>query len=336
MHVLILGGTGLISTAITRQLLERGARVTHANRGMSANPFGDEVTSVRARRDDAARLTDIASHDRFDAVIDMVCYRPGEARIAVEAFAGRTDRYVMCSTVDVFTKPAPSYPVDESGERKPSPAFPYAHQKAECERILEDAFQAGRLPLTILRPAATYADSAVPSVGSFDLALERLRQGRPLIMHGDGSSLWAACHRDDVARTFVAALDSDVALGRSYNVPGTELLTWNAYWTAVAAAVGVQPEFVHIPTDVLGACAPRLAEWCVQNFQYDNVFNADAAARDLGFKYTVRWADGIGRALPGRVDRPVDPRERSAYEAVLAGWTPMTDALRDELRPLDL
>lgn len=336
MHVLILGGTGLISTAITRQLLDRGVRVTHANRGISPHRFDGEVTSVRARRDDVDALTALAEGEHFDAVIDMICFTPDEARIAVQALAGRTERYLMCSTVDVFTKPAPAYPLDETGERRPSPAFPYAYRKAECERILEDAFRAGRLPVTILRPAATYADSAVPSVGSFDLALERLRRGLPLIMHGDGSSLWAACHRDDVARAFIGALDNDVTVGRSYNVSGTELLTWDRYWAAVADAVGVRPEFVHIPTDVLGACAPKLSEWCVQNFQYDNVFSADAAVRDLGFAYTVRWADGIGRALPGRADRPVAPAERSAYEAILAAWTRMTRALREELGPLDL
>jgi nucleoside-diphosphate-sugar epimerase len=325
VRVLILGGTGLISTGITRQLLDRGDEVTLFNR--SGGSPGTSV--VGGDRADAAALRR-AWGDGHDVVVDMLCYTPHDARVALEAFA-RAPHYVMCSTVDVYTRPARYLPVDEDHERRPSEGFRYAHDKARCEDVLR---QSG-LPLTILRPAATYLDTAVPSIGSFDLAVERLTAGLPVILHGDGSSRWAACHRDDVARAFVAATRI-VPRGNAYNVTGHEALTFEAYWRSVADALGVEPTFVKIPAEVLGAVAPRMSEWCVRNFQYDNVFDCSAAARDLGFASTVPWADGIARSLKDRVPRPVPAAERDGYDAIVAAWSRAAASMRAELRPRDL
>ena len=108
------------------------------------------------------------------------------------------------------------------------------------------------------------------------------------MLHGDGTGLWASCHRDDVAAAFVAALGNPAARGRAYTVAGSELLTWDAYWTQVAHALGVgDPEIVHVPSALLHAAAPDLAEWCWLNFRHDNVFDCSAAGRDLGFRQRV-------------------------------------------------
>jgi nucleoside-diphosphate-sugar epimerase len=333
MRVLILGGTGLISTGITTELLRRGDEVTHLVRGTQPALAG--VRTIRGDRRDPAALARAFGRGH-DAVIDMLCFNADEAGLAVEAFGGGDTRYVMCSTVDVYTKPAARLPVDESHERDPDPAFDYAWGKAAAERVLEEAGRRGDLPVTILRPAATYLDSAVPSIGSFDLAVERLLAGLPVILHGDGSGLWAACHRDDVARAFVAAAEVPAAAGRAYNVTGDELLTWNAYWTAVATALSVEPRFVHIPTDLLAACAPSAAAWCARNFQYDNVFDCSAARRDLGFRCTVTWADGIAAGLASRAARPGGTAERESYEAIIGAWTSMASRMRQDLAPLNL
>lgn len=326
MRVLVLGGTGLISTGVTRQLLDRGDHVTLFTR---ASEYGAGAPTVHGERANASHLK-AAWGDGHDAVIDMLCYTPADARAALDAFPD-LPHYIMCSTVDVYTKPARHLPVDEEHERKPAESFRYAADKARCEDILRDS----GIPLTILRPAATYLDTAVPSIGSFDLALERLAAGAPVILHGDGSSRWAACHRDDVARAFVAATLLPPS-GRAYTVAGHEALTFEGYWRSVADAVGVEPNFVKIPTEVLGAVAPRLAEWCVMNFQHDNVFDSTAAARDLGFASTVSWAEGIRRGLRTRVPRPVSDAERYDYDAVVTAWTRAVGSMRAELLPRNL
>jgi nucleoside-diphosphate-sugar epimerase len=329
MRVLVLGGTGLISTAITEQLLAGGFLVTHLHRNRGRAVAG--VSTVYGDRSSPADLARAWGAGQ-DAVIDMLCFTAADARLAVDAFGGRAAHYVMCSTVDVYTKPARYLPVDEKHERHPSPTFRYALGKAQAEAVLRDA---PALPVTVLRPAATYLDSAVPSIGSFDLAVERLRAGRPVILHGDGGSRWAACHRDDVARAFVAALGRE-PVGAAYNVTGAEALTFEQYWRAVADALGVTPSFVYLPTDLLARYAPRLAEWCAVNFRYDNVFDCTAAARDLGFASTIRWADGIATGLATRAAQPVDPAERRAYDSIVDGWRRATTALGDELLPEDL
>jgi nucleoside-diphosphate-sugar epimerase len=323
MRVLVLGGTGLISSAVTRQLIDRGDDVTLFTRASTA----PGTTAVHGDRADADALRR-AWGDGHDAVIDMLCYTPHDARVALDAFAG-APHYVMCSTVDVYTKPAAYLPVDERHERHPDPAFTYAHDKARCEEIL----RAGGLPLTILRPAATYLDTAVPSIGSFDLALERLAAGLPVILHGDNR--WSAGHRDDVARAFVAATTVPPR-GNAYNVTGHEALTFEGYWRCVADALGVEPVFVRIPPEVLGAVAPRAAEWCVRNFRYDNVFDCSAAARDLGFASTVPWAEGIARGLRDRRPRPVPAADRDGYDAIVNAWSRATAEMTSALKPYDL
>jgi nucleoside-diphosphate-sugar epimerase len=326
MRVLVLGGTGLISTGITRELLARGDRVTLFTRG-STRPGMEAVHGDRA---DVTALQR-AWGDGHDAVIDMLCYTPDDARAAIQAFRGRAGHYIMCGTVDVYSKPARYLPVDERHERAPAGSFRYAHDKARCEEIL---LHSG-LPLTILRPAATYLDTAVPSIGSFDLAVERLAANRPVILHGDGGSRWVACHRDDVARAFVAATRR-APQNRAYNVTGHEALTFEGYWHAVADALGVTPTFVKIPADVLGAVAPRAAHWCVENFQHDNVFDCSAAARDLGFASTVPWAEGIARGLRNRVAKPVADGDRAGYEAIVSAWSAATASMRADLLPRNL
>lgn len=330
MRVLILGGTGLISTGITRQLLSRGDDVTLFTRGTTPHPFGDAVQEVQGDRGWGPDLDRAFGAGPFDAVIDMICFTADDARLIATAAAGRTPQLVVCSTVDVYTKPAPAYPVTEATERRPSPTFPYAFDKQRAEEVLEAAAAAGGFQLTVLRPAATYLDRAVAPVGDYPTMIARLRAGRPIVIHGDGSSFWVSCHRDDVAAAFVAALGNERAFGAAYTLAGSELLTWDAYWTTVATALGVDAEIVHIPTDLLHRAAPRLAEWCWMNFQYDNVFDCSAAEADLGFRMRRTWAEGVAAFAFDDVDDP-DPHDAAEYDELVRAWQRAGDDLTTAL-----
>ncbi|MBN1642197.1 MAG: NAD-dependent epimerase/dehydratase family protein [Anaerolineae bacterium] len=336
MRVLIVGGTGLISTGITRQLVARGDDVTLFNRGLREVELPPVGRMVGDRNDSGAFEEQMARAGTFDAVIDMVCFRPEHAESAIRAFRGRTSQYVFCSTVDVYTKPAPSYPIREGAPREPSSTFPYAFDKAKCERLFQDAHERGELIVTILRPAWTYGErgSVLHTFGWDPYYLARLRRGEPVIVHGDGTSLWAACHRDDVARAFVGAVGNPRTHGQAYHVTGDEWLTWNAYHRIVAAALGAgRPELVHIPTDLLGRVVPQAAMWCVENFSHNNVFDNGAARRDLGFSYTVRFSEGVRRVIDwldarGAIDGAETP---PFYERVLRAWQQLGDAMVDAL-----
>lgn len=336
MRILLIGGSGLISTAIARELITRGDDLTLYNRGQRQTepPVGAKLITGD-RRDQPQFEVQMAAAGTFDAVIDMVCFQPHEAASAIRTFAGKTGQYVFCSTVDVYTKPALTYPISEDAERCPRASFPYALHKAECENLFFAA-QANRvLPVTIIRPAYTYGEGVAPlhTFGWGTFVLERMRRGQPIIVHGDGRSLWAACHRDDVAHAFVGALGKPSAIGKAYTVAGSEWLTWDCYHEILAQALGVSaPNLVHIPSDLLGRAEPQVAMWCVENFSYNNIFDTTSAQTDLSFTYTVSWREGAERMLRWLEAqlRPVEP-EPAYYQRILDAWEKLGAALVDEV-----
>jgi nucleoside-diphosphate-sugar epimerase len=326
MKILIIGGTGLISTAITRELQARGEEVIHYNRGQVDAQLETTPPTIHGdRKEFTAFERQIAEADRFDCVIDMICFQPQEAESAVRAFRGRTDHFIFCSTVDVYTKPSPRYPITEDVERQPRPSFPYAYAKAQCERIFEEAHSRGDFPVTIIRPAYTYGEGRgiLHSFLRGMYYLQRIREGRPIIVHGDGTSLWASCHRDDVGRAFANAVGNPRTLGKAYHTASPEWLSWNQYHQQVAQAMGVPgPELVHIPTDLMFEILPAEAEWCRENFQYNNIFDNRAAEDDLDFRYTIAWMEGVRRVVAwldegGRITGADEP---PFYQRLLDSW----------------
>ncbi|MCW4027045.1 MAG: NAD-dependent epimerase/dehydratase family protein [Candidatus Bathyarchaeota archaeon] len=242
MRVLIIGGTGLISTAISRFLIGRGDDVTLYNRGITEARIPNKPKRILGDRTRYATFeTQMTKEEPFDCVIDMVCFLPEEAKSAIRAFQGRVRQYIFCSTMDVYTKPAKRYPIKEDEERQPSSSFPYAVNKAACENILLEAQGRDDFPLTIIRPAYTYGEGRglIHTLGWGTYYLDRVRKGKPIIVHGDGTSFWVACHRDDLARAFVGAVGNTKAFGKAYHVTGDEWMTWDSYHQGVAKAMAV-------------------------------------------------------------------------------------------------
>ncbi len=182
----------------------------------------------------------------------------------------------------------------------------------------------GEVPVTIIRPAHTYGEggSFTHTFGRGTGYIDRIRRGKPIIVHGDGSSLWVSCHADDLARAFLGATGNERTFGRAYHVTGEEWLPWNRYHELVAEAMGAPPPtLVHIPTALLARVAPR-ARICAENFQFNNLFDNAAARADLDFRPTIPFVEGVRRAVAwldanGRIensdDDPYDDR-------VIAAW----------------
>jgi len=299
MKILIIGGTGLISSAITQFLVERGDAVTLFNRGQSPLPTPG---AVRVIHGDHTRHADfenqLAAAGRFDVVMDMVGYAPADGESLVRACAGQVGQLIFCSTVDVYRKPAFRYPVLES---EPYGGLnPYSLNKIAIERTLLDAQQQGAFPLTILRPAYTYGEGRGPLyiLGGRIGLVDRLRRGLPVVLAGDGNSLWTCCHRDDVARAFVSAAGNPAAFGKSYHTPGDDWMTWTRYLQRLAEAAGApEPQLVNIPTDLLVQLAPERAYNLDTNFRFNNIFDATAARADLQFRCTIPWMAGARRMI---------------------------------------
>ena len=339
MKVLIIGGTGLISTSLTRQLLERGDDVTLYNRGQTEARVPAGARTIHGNRKDyAAFEAQIQSGESYECVIDMICFLPEEAESLLRAVRGKTDHLVVCSTVDVFARPVPGYPIPDDAPL--GGVSQYGKDKAQCERILMDAHARGDVPVTILRPAQTYGEGRdfIHVFGRGGGAWKRLRQGKPVIVHGDGSSLWVACHIDDVARAFAGAIKNERAYGRAYNVTGEEVMTWDEYTERAARGLGAPPpQIVHIPTDVLARVVPRKAKIIVENFRFHNVFDTSNARRDLGFRYTVPFEEGVRRTAAWLDERGlIEASDGDPWQdRVIAAWQRLGDGLAAELAGLE-
>jgi nucleoside-diphosphate-sugar epimerase len=311
--VLVIGGTGLISIGVVRQLVEAGHDVTAFTRGERDVDLPSSVAHETGDRNDDARLSELATEVAPDVVVDMVCFTPKQAASAVEVFGGEIMQYVFCSTVDVYARPPKRNPITEDAQRHDTDhhVSDYGLNKTRAEDVFFDAHD-DAFATTVLRPWSTYGEGGalIHTFGNDTYFLSRLRAGKPIIVHGDGTALTAVCHRDDVARAFVNAIGNKAAHGEAYHVTSEESITWNQYYRRIARAIDApDPEFVHVPTNVLRAVAPERTEMLRDHFQFSVTFDNSKAKRDLDFAYTIPLEEGARRTV-----------ERLEEEGRIEGW----------------
>jgi nucleoside-diphosphate-sugar epimerase len=323
MRILIIGGTGLISTSTAHLLSMQGEKVVLFNRGQSLYPTAPGVTTLHGDRTNyAAFEAQMSGAGAFDVVIDMVAYKPEDGKSAVRAFRGKVGQFIFCSTVDVYNKPATAYPYTEQDVY--GGLNEYSHNKVILEKYLLRAEQEGAFPLTIIRPAYTYGEGRGPiHPVSWDACLDRIRRGKPVVVHGDGQSMWVCNHASDVGRTFAVACGNPKTFGQAYHVTGEEWLTWDQYIRQIAEALGVAcPRLVHIPSATLAQVGITI---CAENFQYDNIFDNSKAHRDLSYQYTITWKEGVQRMAkwfdgrgkwPNCNEHPFEDRLIDAWESM--------------------
>jgi nucleoside-diphosphate-sugar epimerase len=339
MKILIIGGTGNISTGITKRLMGQGHDLTLFNHDPQPPAWLQDARVVSGNRKDFPAFEQkVASLGEFDCVIDMLCFEPSEAESDIRAFRGKTRQFILCSTVDVYTKTPSRFPVAEEGEIAPRPSFAYGYNKALCERLLWAAQARGDFALTVLRPTFTYNETWSPGIHAFGgqtYHLDRLRQGKPIILHGDGASIWTATYRDDTASAFAGAVGNPAAFGQAFNVTGDEWMTHHHIWRTIARAMGApEPDFVYIPTAVLGKIAPKQAEWCVENFQYNNIFDNSKAKRVLNYRYTVPFEEGVRRCLDYlNANNLIESSDNHPfYDRIVEAWRKQEEALASEFK----
>lgn len=266
MRVLFIGGTGLISSACSPLAVERGMNLTLVTRGQSVRadvPAG--ARTIQADAHDAQSLRaalrdDVAAHGRYDAVVQWICFTPDHLRADIETFADLTDQYVFISSASSYDTPPPHYIAREADTALHNPFWQYSRDKAECESILRKEAAAAGLGFTIVRPSHTYGYSDIPfAITSFAhpwTVADRMRRGLPVIMHGDGASLWTLTDHRDFAVGLVGLLGNPRALGEDFHITSDDVLTWNQIHGHIAAALGVDQsaldeQTVFIPSTTL-------------------------------------------------------------------------------------
>jgi nucleoside-diphosphate-sugar epimerase len=321
MKVLVIGGTGLISTSIVQQLLDRGDDVTVFNRGASERRFTGTVTEIRGDRwAYPAFEAEMAKH-QWDAVVDMVAFHPDNARSVLRSLQGRVKHVVVCSTVCVYGGPLTRVPATENEPHRPVGG--YGRNKSEIESILLAANGQKGTATTALRPSFTTGEGATCNGLFFDEStVDRLRKGLPVVVMDDGQAAWAIGHVSDVARGFVNALCNPKAYGQAYHLTSHEHTTWKGVFEKMAEAAGGTLNMASVPTDFLYAAAPRRSVGVKFIYQYGSVFDNSKAERDLGFKTTVplvetfrrqiRWMEETGK-IAKAADEPFTDAMLEAY-----------------------
>lgn len=256
-RVLFIGGSGIISTSCVRRCVELGDEVAVLNRGRSSTrSLPEEVESLVADATDAAAVRDALGDREFDVVAQFRAFDPGHVRADVEQFTGRTGQYVFVSSASAYQKPPARSPVTESTPLA-NPFWDYSRAKIACEQLLDTAYRDTGFPATIVRPSHTYDHTLIPTTGGWtDVA--RMRAGKPVVVHGDGTTRWTLTHSDDFAVGFCGLLAHPQALGEAFTITGDHAPTWNEIYTWLGRAAGVEPELVHVASETIAAVEPEL------------------------------------------------------------------------------
>lgn len=325
MKVLFIGGTGIISTAVSRLAIERGIELYHLNRGQRETSLAG-VRQITADVHDlnAARAA-LAGHT-FDVVVDWIAFRPEDIQRDLALFSGRVGQFVFISSASAYQKPPLHYLITESTPLH-NPYWEYSRNKIACERLLEDAYRESGFPITIVRPSLTY-DTVFPIAiggwGCFTLA-DRIRRGAPIIVHGDGSSLWVVTHADDFAKGFVGLLGHAQAIGHAFHITTDEVLTWNQIYTQIGEAVGAEPRVVHMATDFLVSVAPEMTGGLLGDKAWSVVFdNTKIKTFVPDFRAVIPFSQGIRRTLAWFETDPqrmrVDAAVNGEMDRILAAY----------------
>jgi len=300
MKILIIGGTGTISSAITRQLAESGHELWLLNRGNRKNDVPQSVKQVIADIDDTDTVLHLLGDTKFDAVCEFIGFVPSQVERDIRLFKGRTKQYVYISSASAYNKPAANHVITE-GTTLANPYWEYSRNKIACEELLMKAYRENGFPVTIVRPSHTYCERGVPlSVhglkGSWQV-LKRMMDGKPVIIHGDGSSLWTLTWNEDFARGFIGLLGNPKAVGEAFQIMSDEQLTWNQIYETVARTLGVELKAYHVSSDFLAETSSK--EWDFRgNLLGDKavsvLFDCTKLKRAVpGFQASIRFDEGV-------------------------------------------
>jgi len=257
LRVLFIGGSGVISSACAREAVNAGIDLYVLNRGQSkTRPLPDGVRELRADVRNPEAVRDAIDGLDFDSVVDWVAFTAEHVRSDIDVFRGRAGQYVFISSASAYQTPPARLPVTESTPLR-NPFWQYSRDKIACEDLLVREYRENNLPATIVRPSHTYDATKTVLSGGWT-ALARMLAGKPVIVHGDGTSLWTVTHNTDFARGFVPLLAHPRTLGEAFHITSDDFLTWDQIAHALAAALGVTARIVHVPSDAIAAADP---EW---------------------------------------------------------------------------
>jgi len=319
MKILFIGGTGVISSACAQLVVARGHDLTVLNRGR--RPAVNNVRQLTADIGDPTAAGAALGRETWDAVVDFIAFTPADIETRLALLRGRTSQYIFISSASAYQKPVIHLPITESTPLV-NPFWDYSRNKQACEDRLLDALRTEGFPATIVRPSWTYDETkiTVPVNSSKNYTIvHRLREGRPVIVPGDGTSLWTMTHNTDFARGLVGLLGHSGAIGQAFHITSDEVLTWNQIYKIVAAAAGAPaPRLVHIASDFITACLPEFAGGLHGDKAHSVIFDNTKIKRFVpDFVATTPFHTGMARSIAWF---DADPARQEIDAAAEANW----------------
>ncbi|WP_422114754.1 SDR family oxidoreductase [Brachybacterium sp. UNK5269] len=289
MRILLIGGTGNISSYVTRLALERGHEVTVLNRGRSPVPEG--ARSLVGDAGDRASLEAAVGDETFDVVANFRAFSPQQAADDIRIFTGRTAQYLYISSASAYQKPIAQLPIVESTPLR-NPFWQYSRDKIASEDLLVAAYRETGFPMTIVRPSHTYGPSLIPLDGGWTV-LQRILDGRPIVVHGDGTSWWTLTHSRDFARAFVGLFGNPHAVGQALHITSDESLTWDQIAQVMAQALGREAQIVHVSSEAIARELPSIGPGLVGDKAHSVLFDNTRIKQLVpGWEATTPFSEG--------------------------------------------
>ena len=261
MRILLIGGTGTISMAITKLLLSGDNEVYLLNRGNRNTGFQGNINFITADISNEEETAEKIKDMEFDCVAEFIGFVPSQVERDFRLFCGKTKQYIYISSASAYQKPPQGYLITEETPLE-NPYWEYSRNKKACEEYLLERYRKDGFPVTIVRPSHTYDERSVPlgvhGTGGSWQVVRRIMDGKPVIIHGDGSSLWTITHNSDFAKGFVGLMGNPLVLGEAFQITSGESLTWNQIYKIIADALGVEFKPYYVTSRFLADVAPEL------------------------------------------------------------------------------
>jgi len=301
MKVLFIGGTGIISTAVSKLTVQKGIELFLLNRGNRSEFFPKGAKLLKGDINNFYETKKLLENHEFDVVVDWLGFTVQDMERDIKLFTNKTKQFIFISSASVYEKPSQNYLITESTPAI-NPFWKYAQDKIECENRLIQEYKINGFPITIVRPSFTYGVTSIPAaVTSWKMPytlIDRIRKGKKIIAHGDGTSLWVMTHNSDFAKGLVGLLGNKKAIGEVFHITSDEVLTWNQIFNTIGKVAGAEPNIVHIPSDFINKISPEVGAGLLGDKSVSVVFDNSKIKRFVPeFNAKISYEEGIKKSL---------------------------------------
>lgn len=321
MKVLFIGGTGIISSACSDLAITQGIDLYLLNRGKSSRPAPAGAKILTGDIGDAESVCQALGDHEFDAVVQWIAFTPDHIQRDLDLFRGRTGQYVFISSASAYQTPPSSLPVRESTPLD-NPLWEYSRNKIACEELMVRAYREEKYPITIVRPSHTYDKTLLP----FDHAatvFRRILDKRPVVVMGDGTSIWTLTHHRDFAKGFNGLLGHSAAIGEAFHITSDEWLTWNQIYDIVGSKVGVEVEKVHVASEAIAREEPGMGPGLLGDKANSMIFdNSKIKAIVPAFRCDIPFSRGAEEVVAYQLANPkdADPEKDAMFDRLIAKY----------------